>query len=107
MIYSTMTLANALLSLIEFFHDDKNEYVLNAFKGNSESGYTIISNRTSRSASFAQSASGDDIVVYCCDRWDLTKLLMGDGDELDNIAMFFNCDNLNGAMEHILDYLND
>lgn len=109
MIYNQLNLANALLALFEFFHDsEKNGYLLEAFKGCGESGYTLLCGRTDKSASFAQSAGGDDLVIYPCVRWDLYKLLHGDDrDAMDNIAVFFNCDDLKSAVDYLLDYFGE
>lgn len=107
MIYNNLLLANSVLALFDFYHDsDKNVYTLDAFKGEGESGYTVIKGDTGQSASFAQSACGDGIVMYCCERWDLYKLQHDDDqDAMDNIAVYFN--NVHDALAHLLDYFNE
>ena len=107
MIYNNLLLANSLLALFDYYHDsDKTDYVLEAFKGEGESGYTIIKSDTSQSASFAQSGGGDGIVIYCCCRWDLYRIQHRcDVDEMDNIALYFN--NVHDALAHLLDYFDE
>ena len=104
MIINTLLLPNATLALVEFLHDSSDEYVVSAYKGAGESGYTIINNKgiSNQSASFAQSAGGDSLVVYPTERWTISKLSL---EELDDISEYFGCDNLFNAAKAIIDII--
>ena len=102
MIYNTMALANSVLAMVDFLGTDTKEYILYAYKGLGESGYTLIRQGSDMSISFAQSASGDSLVVYPCDRWVVAKLTQ---EELDDISVYFGCDDLFNAAKYIIDSL--
>ena len=105
MIYNTLALANATLGMFEFlYNEDDNDYLLQAYKGLGESGYTLINHDTATAVSFCQSASGDSLVVYAGNRW---KVLSMEQEQLDELGVWFGCDELFKAAKHIMRNLDD
>jgi hypothetical protein len=103
MIYNTLTLADATLTLFKYlYNQDESHYVLEAWGSLGESGYKLTNQDTS--VAFAQSAAGDGLVIYSGDRWELPKWTQV---KLDIIAVEFNCDDLFNAVKHIMETLGD
>lgn len=104
MIYNTMKLADATLSMVEFLMEEDDELVLNPFNSGGENGYTLRRlDDKSTPVSFAQYTGGDSLVIYKGNQYSINNLSF---DKRDNLMMLFGCDDIFNAAKYILEKLN-